>query len=87
MGEASMNRAGPTTTAHDLVAHLPTICTVEETAEALRCSVRQVKRWIAVGDLETIKLTRYVQVPRASIERLLDASMARPRTLRRVRRG
>jgi excisionase family DNA binding protein len=61
------------------VAHLPSLCTLRETAEALRTSTRNVQRWIAIGLLPAARMRpcggSRVLIPRSSIEALLARSL------------
>lgn len=66
-------------TAAELVAHLPTLCTVDEAAAVARTSTRNVRRWIRSGRLTAVRLvpggSSRVLVPRSSIESLLASAM------------
>jgi hypothetical protein len=62
-----------------MVAHLPRLCTVRETANTLRRSDKTIREYIATGRLEAIRLVQSNQarvlIPRDSIERLLARSL------------
>lgn len=65
----------PEVTAAELVAGLPVLLTIDEAATALRCSRRTIQKWIALGELQTVGLSRHVRIPRAAIEALLTNAM------------
>lgn len=63
-----------------LVEHLPPICTVAEAAKTLRCSPRNIRRWIATGRLQSFRIVQAQQarvlIPRPSIEALIAERLA-----------
>lgn len=58
---------------------LPSLCTVDEAAKALRSSTRTVRRLLATGRLRAAKLalggSSRLLVPRVEIERLVRESL------------
>jgi hypothetical protein len=62
-----------------MVAHLPPICTVAEVAKTMRCSPRNVRRWISMGALHSFRVVQAQQarvlIPRASVEALVASSL------------
>ncbi|MDB4984932.1 MAG: hypothetical protein JWN04_110 [Myxococcaceae bacterium] len=58
---------------------LPTLCSVDEAAKALRSSTRTIRRLLATGRLRAAKLaiggSSKLLVPRIEIERLVRESM------------
>lgn len=53
----------------------PALLTLEEAAEALRCSVKTVRRRIDAG-FPAVKVGREWRVPRVAIERLIARALA-----------
>jgi len=47
--------------------------TPEEVAELLRVSPRTVQRWLAQGKLQGVKVGRLWRIPKASLDRFLEA--------------
>lgn len=70
-------------TPHKLAARavkdLPALCTVAEAAKTFRCSTRNVRRWIAVGRLPSLRVVQADQsrvlIPRDAIESLIAESI------------
>jgi hypothetical protein len=66
-------------TAAKLVEHLPPICTVADAAKMLRCSPRNIRRWLATGRLQSFRVVQAQQarvlIPRTSIESLIAESL------------
>jgi excisionase family DNA binding protein len=56
-----------------LVCALPlgrALLTVAETADQLRISIRGLRRWIASGEVEVVRLGRAVRIRRSEVGRL-----------------
>ena len=49
--------------------------TVKEIAERLAVSQRTVRRWIATGELEVVKLGHNVRISDTSLERLIKRNL------------
>lgn len=68
--ELAQLRPEPAASAHELLS-------VQEAAERLRCSTRQVRRYVTLGRLRSTKLgtrSARLRIPRAEVERLLAES-------------
>lgn len=50
---------------------LPPVLTVAEVKRVTRCGERQVREWIASGQLYSFRIGRAIRVPRRSVEELL----------------
>jgi excisionase family DNA binding protein len=61
------------------LSDLPTLCTIDEAANALRLSTRAVRRLLATGRLRAAKLaiggSSKLLVPRVELERLVRESV------------
>lgn len=63
------------------------VLSTPEACKALGCSVRQLRRWIASGQLTTVGISRRTQVTRASIDSLLASGPVRGASRRGTRTG
>lgn len=54
----------------------PTMLTVAETAELLRCSKSLVYRMLGTGELPSVKLGRRRLIPRREVERITGTDVA-----------
>lgn len=53
------------------LAHLPTVLTVEEAGEVLRCSRGSMYEAVRRGDVPSVKVGRSIRVPRHALEAML----------------
>lgn len=75
-GRGHMHQA---VTAAEILEGLPPVLLLEEACKALRVSPRQLRRWIALGKLQTLDLSeRPIRIPRKAVEALLTQAMAAP---------
>lgn len=51
------------------------LVTVAEAAKELRVSQRSVRRWIALGQVRSVRLGRALRLPRSELRRLAEAGL------------
>jgi excisionase family DNA binding protein len=52
------------------------LVTVAEAAKELRVSQRSMRRWIALGQVRSVRFGRAVRLPRSELRRLAEAGLA-----------